>query len=112
MKHFLERGADRAVIRIGRHEVAHVRPPPLAHVCRRDSIPLCFTLELYVAKQVMGVPIQEDRIGANAVIEQRALEILPNRLMPADVLRFLIGINRHSEGFAHRRTDRLHREVK
>jgi hypothetical protein len=35
------------------------------------------------------------------MLEKRPLELLPDWLMPADVLRLLTGVNRHSKRFAH-----------
>jgi hypothetical protein len=40
---------------------------------------------------------------SHAVLEERALEILPDGLMPADVLSLLTGMDRHAKRFAHAR---------
>src|SRR6188474_3647523 len=103
MKYLFQHDTHRAVIGIGRHQIAHVSPPPLAYVRRRDGTPLLFAFELDVAEQMIGGGIEKDRVRAHAVLEERALEILPDGLMPADVLSLLTGMDRHAKRFAHRR---------
>src|SRR3954471_13441969 len=95
MKHLVERDALWALIRVGGHQLTHVGPPPFADVSPSNGVPLRFTFELDVPEQVIRLSIEEDRVGVNAVLEKRALEILPDRLMPADVLSLVTGMDRH-----------------
>src|SRR6476660_645167 len=78
-----------------------MRPPALANTGAGDGLPLRFALEFHVTEQVIGRSIEEDRVGADAVVEQRFLQFTPDRLVAADVLRLLAGVNGHSERLAH-----------
>ena len=50
VEHLFQLGADRAVIGIGRHHVAHMLPPALADVSISDRVPALFGLDLHGGK--------------------------------------------------------------
>ena len=81
MKHVPQLARDRAVIGIGRHDVAHVAPPALAFGHLRDRLPARLVLDLHVTKQLPGFRMQEDRVVVHAVGFQHTLEFRPDGAM-------------------------------
>src|SRR5262245_39359128 len=91
---------DGAVVRVGRHDLAHVLPPATTDLRLRDGGPARLVLDLDVAEQIARVRVEKNRVLVHAVGDQRQFELVPNRLMPPLVFRFRPGIDGHSKGFA------------
>ena len=66
MEHLAQRSADRAVVRVGRHDLDILLPPLLADLGYSDGRPLFFVFDLRVAEELMRFRIQEDREARDA----------------------------------------------
>jgi hypothetical protein len=102
---FAEVGGDGAVVRVCRHQVAHVGPPALAHFGAGDGFPLGGAGEFDVGEELAGFPMEENGVGADAVVEEGFFEFAPDGAMAAFVFGFRAGMEGHDEGFADHRTD-------
>ena len=101
VKDFAEVARHRTVVRIGRHHVTHVPPPPSADVSGGDGIPLALALDFNVAEEIVGLGVEEDRVAAHSVVQQDRFELGPDRTVPPLVLRLGSRLDRHSKSFAN-----------
>ena len=90
-----------AVVGVGRHQFAHVRPPAAADVRRGDGGPLGFVRKLDVGEELARFRVEEDRVGADAVLEKRGLQLRPDGLMTAQIFRLAPGVDGHDECFSN-----------
>jgi hypothetical protein len=65
---FPQAHGNRAVVRIGWHHIAHVRPPFFTDGRIRDGRPACLILDLRVAEKLPGFLMQEDAVIVDAVV--------------------------------------------
>jgi hypothetical protein len=100
VKNFAEFGGDGAVVGMGGHDFAHMGPPALADFGAGDGFPLGGAGEFDVGEELTGFGMEEDGVGADAVVEQGAFEFRPDGTMATFVFGFDPGIHRHDEGFA------------
>ena len=105
MKHFAEFGGDGAVVVMGGHDFAHVGPPSLADFRAGNRFPLRGIGEFDVGEELTGFGMEEDGVGADAVVEERFLKFGPDGTVAAFVFSLGAGIHGHDKGFAdgHRR---------
>jgi hypothetical protein len=90
----------RAVVRIGRHKVAHVAPSALADIGGSYGAPMFLALYLSAGEEFTGLRIEKDGIASHAVGDESVLKFLPDGIMTPLVFGVRSGINRHLEGFA------------
>ena len=100
VEHLAEPARDRAVVGIGGHYVAHVRPPAPAHLSRGDRVPSLLVIDLGIPEQIARLFIEVDGVRVHAMGDEHVFELLPDRPVPALVLGVLAGVHRHAEGFA------------
>lgn len=93
------------MVRIRGHDGGHVLPPFSANVCLRDGIPLFFTGELHIGKELIERSVQENGIGVNPVLLQGLFQLWPDRLVAVGIFPMLIGMNVHEEGFTYHNLD-------
>src|SRR4051812_11374127 len=89
-----------AAVGVGWHDFGHRPPPPLADFCLRDRRPQLLALDFGIREEIAGRRIEEDAVAQHAVLAEHRLEIGPDRVVAAGVLRMLVGIDRHAETFA------------
>jgi len=100
VKDLRKRQGDGAMIRVARHDRAHVAPPAAANLGLGDGRPAFLVLDLHVGKELPRLGMQEDGIFVDAVSGQHVGQFAPDRLMPPDIFGFLPGVHAHDEGFA------------
>ena len=101
MEDFPKLGGHGAIVLSRRHDLPHVAPPAATHIRGRDRLPLLFAFDFHIAEEIVGLDVEVDRIGADAVTQQDIGELLPDRRMPALVLGVVPREDRRAEGFAY-----------
>ena len=79
VEHFGEFDGDGTIVRINRHEVAHVSPPFLANFGFGDCLPLGFVFKLDVGEELASLGVEEDGVGFYSVVEERFFQVRPDR---------------------------------
>src|SRR4051794_40396860 len=100
VKDFAQLAGERAVVGIRGHDVAHEVPPAAADIRLRNRLPAHFVLDLDVGEEIARRLIEEDRITAHTMSEERLFELTPYGAVPPGIFGFLAGIDGHAEGFA------------
>ena len=101
MEHSLQVDAHRAVVRVGLHDVRHEVPPFAVDGGVRPFGPQLLVLDLYVAKEGQGLPVQKNGIVLPAVLMDHVLHLGPQFIVPLLILSLLAGIQLHFESFDH-----------
>ena len=83
VKDLSELARDRTAVGVGRHELPHVSPPAAAHVGLGHGGPACLVLDLDIREKIARVRIEVNRIGLDPVLDERLLELGPNRPVAA-----------------------------
>lgn len=79
-------------------------PPALADFGPGDGFPLRDAGEFDVGEELAGFGVEEDGIGADAVVEEGFFEVGPDGAVAAFVFGFGTGVDGHDKGFAdHKR---------
>src|SRR5690349_16878283 len=100
MEDFAQTDRHRTVIRIRRHDRAHVFPPALTLRRCRDGGPARFIFDFGVAKKLPGFRVEKDRIVVHAMGRQNRFEFRPDWAMAPLILGLLTGIHTHNKGFS------------
>ena len=98
VKQFRQFGAHGTVVRVRRHQLAHVPPPSSADLGRCHRRPALLALELDIREQIARRRIEKNGVREDTVIEKRPLELRPDRLVARRVLALVAGMHRHAEG--------------
>ena len=88
------------VIRIRWHQLAHVRPPVATNIRLGDGGPLSFARKLNVGEELTRLGMEKDGVSADAVFQQRGLQLGPDGLVTTLILCLAPGVNGHDERFA------------
>lgn len=103
MENLLQILGNRAAVRIGRHDVPHVLPPPPTRVGGRDRVPPLDAFDFDVAEQETALAIQVDRVVMRPVRRENGLKVRSDLVVPLPVFIVRGRIDRHQKSLADHR---------
>ncbi len=101
MKNLPQLPCPRTIIRVARHQLLQVRPPPPANLRPPNRLPPRLILDHHIPKQLPRLHQQKNRIILHPMLLQHRLQLRPDRIMPPRILRLATRVHTHHKSFAY-----------